>query len=383
MRTLALQGGKPIVREPIKPLVTMPHSAIMKAISQAPLPTLSGYLAGSERGGVAVQRLEDLWAREFKVGHAIACNSGTSALLAACAAARCQSGTRVITPTTGMSAAAAAPRLLGSTIVFKDIDDWFCLAPEPGMVRTGDVAIAISMFGHPAQLRQLKAQCEHNGAILIEDACQSPWATENGQLCGTIGDLGCFSFNCHKAINAGEGGMVVTNSDLLAQRVRAFINHGECSTHAYDMVGLNLRMTEPTAVLILAQIESGRAVVERRREIAYRLFDEIEESGPFGWFNERDHCDSSWYAFPILAPSKAVASWAALALQAEGVPCRHGYTLMHRLPYFVQTYGNQTLPKAESFNDRMILIELTSIDPTNAQIKQTAAALNEIAAAVE
>lgn len=357
-----MHGGKPMVSQPI---IRMDGK-------------LSGYLAGSERGGPAVQRLEEVWAIEFKAKHAIACNSGTSAILAALAAVGVARGTRVIVPTMCMSAAPAMVRWLGAQVVFHDVDDWFCLEPTPGMIRTGDVILAVNLFGHPVQLRKLHQMAVHHSADLIEDACQSPWASEGGYLAGTVGHLGCFSFNVHKPISAGEGGMVVTNDDAIALRVRGYINHAEKSTYASNMVGGNLRMIEPVAKRVIEQIEPGRWKVRRCQQIWGELLKAC--GGIFSSPGEREGCVSACYCFPLLIDGdRAARDWAVEALNAEGVPCRGGYELVHEYPYFRHCYGKQTFAKAEALNDRLILIELVGIEPTGSQIGMMCDAIRSIA----
>jgi perosamine synthetase len=364
---LAVEGGKPIVRTPIKRRNSVDLHQVhaddkfLTDIFHDRGGTLSGYLAGSKRGGGAVQRLEDIWCREFKVNYAVACNSGTSALLAACAAAGIRRGMIVTVPTMGMSAAAAAPRLLGADIDFTDVDEYFHLSPDD--LPRGHAYIAINLFGRPCRMTELRKRCDLYNAVLIEDACQSLWASENGKHAGTIGHIGCYSMNVHKPLNAGEGGMLVTNDEHLAQRARAFINHGECGPQ--NLPGLNLRMPELTAILALSQIEPSKRIVERCREIHHKV---THNQGTPGIVS--DH-----YCIPILAPTEKARDYIVLALNAEGVPCRAGYMLMHKLPAFDT---NVTLPKAEDYERRMILIELCSIDPTDEQVEQMTEAIDTV-----
>jgi dTDP-4-amino-4,6-dideoxygalactose transaminase len=384
MRKLAMHGGPPIVQTPIKPLNVIGHGAVaelhqfmIRVAEHGEL--LSGYLAGSERGGAAVQRLEELWAHKFKVRHAIACNSGSSALLAACAAVY---GRRVVVPTMGMSAVAAMPLMLRAPVAFADVDDWFCLDPEADL-RAGDIVFAVNLFGHPAQLQALKARCDALEAILLEDACQSYWATEFDKLTGTIGTIGCYSFNQHKFINAGEGGMLVTNDDSAAQHLRGFINHAECSHFAANMIGGNFRMTEPTAMLVLSQLQSAQEVVWRRQYVWHQLAMHLPPLFAHDYPLERIACETAAYCFAFLAPTQRIRDFTVAALNAEGVPCRNGYILIHKLSYFRHLYGNLTLPRAEDFNARMILIELTAIDPTDQQVHEMCDAIEAVAAEIE
>lgn len=362
MRKLALEGGIPLIRSPIRPLNTVSSaqvgavSAFMVACRDGKA-TLSGYLAGSARGGSAVQRLEDVVAREFGVRHAIAVNSGTSALLAAILV--CEHD-EIVVPALGMSAVAAIPRILKRDLYFEDVDDNFCLYPTK---RVGDILIAINLFGHPAKLHELRGLANSRRFWLIEDNAQAPWGMEDDTYTGCIGHIGAWSLNVHKPWQAGEGGFCTTNDNTLADKLRAVINHGEVSE---KYPGLNLRMTEVTAVSALAQMSEAKHIVATRRKLAQdlSLADEQEGLTPP---TERRGCTSSWYCYAMLAPDKKARDWAAKALQAEGVPVRAGYILIPEMKAFRDAEGDYT--NAKSLNDRMLLIELCSIDPTEDQIK--------------
>jgi dTDP-4-amino-4,6-dideoxygalactose transaminase len=368
---LAIEGGRPLVREPIKTLRTIGEEEaiavnnFMELVAEGRA-TLSGYLAGAERGGSAVQRLEQVWAAELGVRHAIACNSCTSAILAACVAADVRLGKKVIVPALGMSAAAAVPQFLGGEVEFADVDEFYTIAPRS----LGDVMIAVSLFGHPAHLHELRSACDRAGTILIEDAAQSPFAMEGGQYAGTIGHIGCFSWNVHKPLNAGEGGMCVTNDAKLAARMRAFVNHGEVSG---GLPGLNLRMPEIAAATALAQLPRGKRIVAERRSIADGISEAIGASA-FELPTVRQGCLSSWYCYAFLAHSTKARDFSVKSLNAEGVPVRSGYTYIPALPAF-QT-GAAT--RAKDYESRMILLELCSIDPTDEQVGQIGDAIRQI-----
>jgi perosamine synthetase len=376
---LAFEGGKPII-SPIRRRVTLsPQAADIACdfISDARdgLAQLSGYFAGSERGGNVVQRLENTWCEMFHVKHAVACNSGTSALLAAFAALNVHRLSRVILPTMGMSAAAAAPKILGASVRFTDVDDHYHISPETlPPLQAGDIVVAVNLFGRPCRLTELRQLCDQNSAFLVEDAAQSLWATEDRKPAGTIGHIGCFSFNVHKPLNAGEGGMLVTNDPLWAYRARAFINHGECSN--VPLLGLNLRMNEVTAALTFGQIGISREIVTRCRQIHERLARTHESDGRI----------SDCYCLPLLAPTENARDYIVKALNAEGLPCRAGYVLMHRMQAFKWDVINwsgghdvsEVFPHAEDLNRRMILIELCSIDPTDNQIAEMAKAIDTV-----
>jgi dTDP-4-amino-4,6-dideoxygalactose transaminase len=382
MRQLAVEGGRPLISTPIKKLNTVTKEQVeavhaFMETTRNGLTTLSGYLAGSYSGGPAVQRLEDMWRERFSVRHAIAVNSGTSALLAAVHVATHGSNDPTFTvgvPALGMSAAAAVPHFLGHNIEFVDVDEFFCI--DPNKVRYDiDIVMAVNLFGHPAQLQSLRTKAKN--VWLIEDNAQAPFARESGKYTGTIGDIGCSSMNVHKPINAGEGGMITTNDDTVNNNIRQFINHGEVNDEASTIdVGLNLRMTELTAVIVLAQMDTAGGVVVRRSEIATALYAGAYEQNGLLLPGIRKNCLHARYCFPMLATDKLARNWAVRALNAEGVPCRDGYMLMPKLGPFQHYPGEY--PKAQDYESRMILIELTAIDPSQEQVEQMSTAIDDV-----
>jgi dTDP-4-amino-4,6-dideoxygalactose transaminase len=343
------------------------------------IPT-SGYLAGNPRGGQYVQRLEDTWAELFHVRHAIAVNSGTAGLFACCKAVGNYPSIRLRTAVSplGMSATAAAPRLAGHNVYFVDVDDWYCMDPRVFMDPTWiypEVIIPTNLFGHPAQLRRLRDWCDRHSVTMIEDNAQALFATEDGRYAGTIGHIGVFSFNVHKHLNVGEGGMVVTDDNGLAERLRLFINHGEARNHG---PGLNLRMTELTAAFALSQINNATRAAEEARELAGKLLETLD---PFkaliGLPRLRAGACSSWYVFALQFPGQADQVQKMIgALCAEGVPVSRYAPLMTTLTTFQGC--DARIDQARRLSAGLGILELLAMAPTDAQIKQIGVAFEKV-----
>jgi perosamine synthetase len=326
---------------------------------------LSGYLAGRERGGDRVRELEDAWCETFGVKHAIACNSATSALLAACEAADVGLNTKVLTTPMTMSATSAAPMFLGSELQYADVEDQTFALAGPFQREQGIKAcIMTSLFGHPAHLTRARKLCDQFGWIMIEDNAQSPFAMEHGKCAGTIGHIGCWSLNIHKPLQCGEGGICTTDDDELAARMRAFINHGE---HVSDRIGLNLRMPEVCAAIALVQLRRGKEIIGVRVEQAEAIIAAIGDIPGLRPPVVRDGCTHVYYAIPFLV-EKNRAEFCA-ALRAEGVPIVEGYVdPLYRMSAFSQFA--RSCPVAESLHDRRLLyIENCAYDFTPEQIR--------------
>lgn len=356
---LALDGGAPEVKTKIRP----------RGMGIAPL---SGYLGGELRGGPRVQSLEEDWARAFGVKHAIACNSATSGLLAACAAAGVSPDDEVTLPCFTMSATASAPALLGARLHFCDVEDQTFTLANIGKAPP-KALIAVNLFGHPANVTAYRKQCDRHGSFLIEDNSQAPFATECGKLTGTIGHIGVFSLNVHKHMECGEGGICVTDNDDLARQLRLFINHGEM---AGERIGLNLRMTESVASYAHVQLDRGKVRVNDRVEQAEKIIAAIGVVPGLRLPIQAPECRHTYYVIPLLVEkdrSKIVA-----ALRAEGVPLVEGYVApLYRLPAFRQFA--RPCPVAEALHDRRLLyFENCAWDPTNEQIAQIGAAFRKV-----
>jgi len=339
---------------------------------------LSGYLAGRPRGGDQVITLENAWSEVFRVKHAIAVNSATSGLLAAAFAADLNSMGSFICPTMTMSATAAAPCFTGARVDFADVsDEDFTLgrAPIPSDCRA---IFVTNLFGHPARLRHLREVAVTNDALLIEDNAQSPFATEYGRYAGTIGHIGVFSLNIHKPLQCGEGGMIVTDDDDLAERMRAFINHGE---HVNGRMGLNLRMPELCAVVALTQLQRAPSIIEQRIEQAEAIIEAIGFIPGLRPPITRADCKHVYYTVPFLIDRSRAKFCEVLA--AEGVPFAEHYAEpLHSMKAFERWH--QPCPVAtDLYTKRLFYIENCAWTFTRRQIKQIGVAFQNAAEAVK
>ena len=185
---------------------------------------------------------------------AVPCQSGFAALWVAMRLLEIGPGDEVIVPGMSFIASATCVSLTGATPIFADIeDDYWCVCPddlESKITPKTKAIIAVNLFGHPAHLRKLREIADRNKIYLIEDNAQSPLAKEFGQCSGTIGHIGVLSFNYHKHIHTGEGGIIVTNDDVLAQRMQLIRNHAEAVvggkqiSDITNMIGYNFRLGE-------------------------------------------------------------------------------------------------------------------------------------------
>jgi dTDP-4-amino-4,6-dideoxygalactose transaminase len=374
----------------MKPFNTIQHEELVSAIAAIDSGPLSGYLAGRSRGGRWVRALEDRWCETFHVKHAIACNSATSGLLAASFAVGLTSDDRFICSPMTMSATAAAPMFTGAKPIFMDVEDeTFGLAWKEFPF---DVPVfATNLFGHPSELHAMRKWCDGDGVYLIEDNAQSPFAMEDGKYTGTIGHIGIWSLNVHKPLQCGEGGIITTDDDELALKLRNFINHGE---NVGGPIGLNLRMPEICASIALTQLNRAPSIIGRRVEQAEAIIQAIGDIPGLRPPVARNGCRHVYYTIPFLIEENMRVGTAdcdfnpiasnkrgmfCTALRIEGVPIVEGYIEpLYRMPAF-NAYA-RSCPVAEDLQDRRLFyFENCAWDPTKEQIKKIGDAFKKAA----
>lgn len=244
-------------------------------------------------------RLETAFAKRFGVRYAIAHNSGTSALHSCLAAAGVGPGDEVISPALTVIMDALVTMHQNAVPIFADIDpDTFNIDPHDirrKVTKRTKAIIAVSLYGLPADMDPIMGIANEHNLIVIEDSAECVLGMYKGRIAGTIGHMGCFSFERSKHLSIGEGGMVITNDQNLAERVRKCGGIGYKNLRAkegrmqttpstfqdpdykrHDFFGWNYRMPEICAAVGLAQVERIDELVERRQAIA-RLFDEAIE----------------------------------------------------------------------------------------------------------
>jgi 8-amino-3,8-dideoxy-alpha-D-manno-octulosonate transaminase len=215
---------------------------------------------------------QDIWkARELEqaleqtlhVKHAQLVSSGTAAVSVALASAGIGAGDELIMPTFTFVASFEAILMLGAIPILVDIDDTLTLDTKKvknAITKKTKAIMPVHMCGSMANLEALKHICKKNQLILIEDACQAIGGTYNGKPLGSIGDIGCFSFDFVKTITCGEGGAVVTNNDLYKSNADHFSDHGhdhsgsDRGKELHPFLGYNFRISELHAAVGLAQV---------------------------------------------------------------------------------------------------------------------------------
>ncbi len=218
---------------------------------------------GMRKGHWKAKSLEAALQKSFNIKHVQLVSSGTAAVSVALAAAGVGAGDEVIMPTFTFVASFEAIMLLGAIPILVDVDDTLCLDPKlvkAAITPKTKAVMVVQMCGSMGDMDALQNICNENNLLLVEDACQAIGGTYKGKPLGTIGDLGCFSFDFVKTITCGEGGAVITNNSKYYTNADHFSDHGhdhvgqDRGAESHPFIGYNFRISELHAAVGLAQV---------------------------------------------------------------------------------------------------------------------------------
>lgn len=259
--------------------------------------------------------------------------SGTCALLAAFQAAGLGPGDEVIAPSHTFFATIEAIVHVGATPVLVDVEPER-LGIDVEQVRTAltprtKAIVPVHLYGHPAEMDPILTMARERGLVVIEDSAQAHGARYQGRTCGSLADIGCFSFYFTKNLGAlGEGGFVTTSDARIAERLRRLRDHGRVSKYEHDLIGHNLRMDELQAVVLRLQLELLEGRNERRREIAATYAARFEGT-PIRTLPLHPDCEAVHHVYPVRIARRDEL---AAHLEAHGI----GTGIHYRIPAHLQ-----------------------------------------------
>jgi dTDP-4-amino-4,6-dideoxygalactose transaminase len=240
--------------------------------------------------GPEIEEFERVVANYVGVKYGVSFNSGTSALHAALLAYEIKQGDEVIVPSFTFIATANAPLFVGAKPVFADIEDsTFGLDPndvERKITRRTKAIMPIHYGGLPCRIKELRKIAQEYNLLLIEDAAESLGASVDGRKVGSFGNAAMFSFCGNKVITTGEGGIIVTNSSEIYERLKLIRSHGRLESEPYFMstktldyimLGYNWRISSITAALGLAQMKKLDRIIEMRRKNAEYITSKLSK----------------------------------------------------------------------------------------------------------
>lgn len=355
---------------------------------------LSGFLAqsgDSYLGGHKVRLLEQNFAIVQNSRYAVSFNSWTSGLEAIFLALDFEKGSEVIVTPWTMSATVAAIVLAGYEPVFCDIDiDTFNLDTSKvrSLITSKTRAVcAVDIFGLPANWPELRRIADEYGLKLVADSAQAPSARVDGQLPLYFVDAGGYSFNRHKHMQTGEGGIVLTNDEILAERLQALRNHGEVAAQNVTLengilIGHNWRLGEIEAMLAAKQLERLEMQISSRRIAASKFIKELSRFAGISIPSKPETFTHDYYILGMhFDGQKAGFSRDFLieSLRAEGVDFVIGeYCQLHRLPAY-QSYRAEDMSVTDKLNQEQFLgLYLCGYNFDDLLINQTVVAFEKI-----
>ena len=331
--------------------------------------------------GPRVVEFERAFADFTGARHALAVGSGTAALHLALIATGCGPGDEVILPSLNFVAAANTIAHSGARPVFCDVLSAHDLNLDPADLEAAitpatKAFVVLHYGGHPCAMGDVLRLAEQHGLVVIEDAAHAPGATWKGRSCGTIGQLGCFSFFSNKNLPVGEGGMIVTDDDHLAERLRLLRSHGMTSLtwdrhrgHAssYDVVelGFNYRLDEIRAAIGLVQLGRLPGENARRSNVVTRYRNKLAHvdglTVPFEPIGNqptaRNQTTSAEHLFVVVLPESVASDDVRSALRKERIQTSLHYPPIHRFSLYAGQEQRQ-LPVTEKVASRLLTLPL-------------------------
>ena len=324
---------------------------------------LSDFIASKGKsflGGKYVKNFEKKICKFYNSKFAITTNSWTSGLICAIGALDIEPGDEIICSPWTMSASAISILHWNAIPVLVDINyKTFQLdlnQVKKNISNKTKAIIAVDIFGRSENIFELKKIAKKYNLKIISDSAQSPYTFYKNKLAGTQTDIGGFSLNCHKHINTGEGGILVTNSRKFAERMRLIRNHAENSLDDLrskkklsNMIGYNFRLGEIESAIGIEQLKKLKKIVIFRQKLAKILIKNLNKINGLILPNLNKYETHSFYVFPIILDDKILKHREKIfqLLTKHGVPgLMKGYINLATLPIFKNkiAYGTKGFP---------------------------------------
>ncbi|MCC7501234.1 MAG: LegC family aminotransferase [Flavobacteriales bacterium] len=332
--------------------------------------------------GKFVERFEKAVMDYTGAKHAVACSSGTAALHMALHVGGVKPGDLVLMPALTFVATANAVRYCQADPLFIDTDRTtlgFDMAQLADYLRTGTerrndgvydkatqrrlgACLPVHLFGHVSRLDELVALCAEHDVTLIEDSAEAMGSFFQGRHAGTFGHVGVLSFNGNKTITTGGGGMVITDDEAVAERIRHITTTAKVAHRwefFHDELGYNYRLTNLNAAIGVAQMEQLDRYITSKRAIAAR-YAEFFGNGSAQHFAEPADCQSNYWLNVILLADRTERDAFLAYTNDNGVMTRPAWTLMSKLPMYSQCPA-LSLEGAQWLEDRLVNIPSTPI----------------------
>lgn len=270
----------------------------------------------------------------LQVRHAHLTSSGTTALITAIKSLGLGAGDEIILPPFTFVASVEALLFCGVIPVFADIDETLTLSPESvrkAISPRTKAIMPVHMCGGMADLDPLMQIARENDVFLIEDTCQSIGGTYRNRYLGTIGDVGCFSFDFVKTVTSGEGGAVLTQNSAVYEFCHQFSDHGhdhlgnDRGAEQHPVIGLNFRISELQAAVGLAQWQKLDDILSRQRKIKSIIKEELRKVPEIRFRKFPDESGDNGSFLSIFLSDESMARKVVTDLKSEGIPCAYWF----------------------------------------------------------
>jgi len=325
----AFRGGTPVIRSPLRI-----GASIGNEEQEAVASVLRRGILSEFRGGEEVRAFEKAFARMHRRKYGIAVSSGTAALHAAMK--EVGPGDEVIVPALTFVSTATCVLQEGGIPVMADLDpETLCISPESvrrSLSKRTKAVILVHLYGHAAKVDELLEIARSHDIAIVEDCAQACGTKLKNRFVGAFGHLACFSFFQTKNLTCGEGGMILTDSEMLMRKARLAREHGsplnKRTWYNYESLGFNYNMSEVQAAIGLAQLRKLKTMIGKRREIATIYSDQLEGRGMILPTEPKD-AQYSYSLFTVRLPT----SWASRrnslvsAVRLENAPIDIAYPI--------------------------------------------------------
>jgi dTDP-4-amino-4,6-dideoxygalactose transaminase len=295
--------------------------------------------------GVFVEKLEKTLASYLNVKHAIAVSNGTASLHIALMALGISHGDEVIVPAFSYIATANVVELVGATPVFVDVSrvsfNIDVKQIEKKITDKTKCIIPVHEFGLACDIDEVMRIAKKNNLKVIEDAACALGATYKGQYAGTFGNAGSFSFHPRKAITGGEGGLLITNDDSLAQKFRILRNHGISMQNGkmeFVAAGFNYRLTDFQAAMILSQFKRFEQILTYRNHLANVYLQELKLTKNITLPTTPEDKQHTWQSFHLLLGDNISRDQVIERLKEAGIGTNYGAQCIPYQHYFQEKY---------------------------------------------